>query len=315
MKSFQIVLLLAFLSSACLLKGEYPEKPIRVIVPTAAGGGHDTVARVFQRTIEEADLLSKKLVVVNIPGAGGAVGTRKIKDSPNGGYTIGVWNPNALISAKLMGITNYDHTDYEIIAMTGYTDLGMGVKEDSPIENVADLIDLAKRSPGSMKLATEIGTAAHIIPEILADKGGFQFRVVPSGGGSKRLASLLGGHTDISLFSSLALINFQASGIRPLMLFSDERTPLLPDTPTALESGIDLAINESRIWLAPKGTDNAKLEVIRAALKAAIEIPDARKRLEGLGITPIYGDQDSVLADIDRMRELTEPIIPKIRRR
>ena len=166
-----------------------------------------------------------------------------------------------------------------------------------------------------MKLATEIGTAALIIPEILAEKGGFQFRVIPSGGGSKRLASLLGGHTDISLFSSLALINFQASGIRPLLLFSDKRTPLLPDTPTALESGIDLAINESRIWLAPKGVEDAKLLVIRAALRAAIEIPNVRRRLEGLGITPIYGDQDYVLADIDRMRELTEPIIPKIRRR
>ena len=250
MKPFQIVLLLAFFSSACLLEGEYLEKPIRVIVPTAAGGGHDTIARVFQRTIEEADLLSRKLVVVNVPGAGGCRHSED-KDSPNDGYTIGVWNPNALISAKLMGITKYDHTDYEIIAMTGYTDLGMGVKEDSPIDNVGDLINLGKRSPGSMKLATEIGTAAHIIPEILAEKGGFQFRVVPSGGGSKRLASLLGGHTDISLFSSLALINFQAWE-SALLLFSDERTPLLPDTPTALESGIDLAINESRIWLARK---------------------------------------------------------------
>lgn len=307
------ILLLLFFSVALL--ADYPEKPIRVIVPTAAGGGHDTVARVFQHAIEEGKLLPEKLVVVNIPGAGGAVGTRKIKDSVNDGYTIGVWNPNALISAKLMGITNYDHTNYEIIAMTGYTDLGMGVKEDSPIEDLSDLIERAKAKPGSMKLATEIGTAAHIIPEILADKGGFQFRVVPSGGGSKRLASLLGGHTDISLFSSLALINFQASGIRPLLLFSENRTPLLPETPTALESGIELAINESRIWLAPKGTDNAKLDVIRAALKAAIESPEAMKRLQGLGITPIYGDQRSVLADIDRMRQLTEPIIPKIRRR
>jgi len=314
MKVF-LIALLCFLAIATALQGAYPEKPIRVIVPTAAGGGHDTVARVFQRTIEEGKLLSEKLVVVNIPGAGGAVGTRKIKDSTNDGYTIGVWNPNALISAKLMGITNYDHTDYEIIAMTGYTDLGMGVKEDSPIKDLSDLIERAKLEPGSMKLATEIGTAAHIIPEILADKGGFEFRVVPSGGGSKRLASLLGGHTDISLFSSLALINFQASGIRPLLLFSEERTPLLTDTPTALESGIALAINESRIWLAPKGTDNAKLEVIRAALRAAIETPDAKKRLEGLGITPIYGNEDSVLSDIDRMRDLTEPIIPKIRRR
>jgi len=309
------IYILLFLLIPGVLQGAYPEKPIRVIVPTAAGGGHDTLARVFQRTIEEGALLSEKLVVVNIPGAGGAVGTRKIKDSPNDGYTIGVWNPNALISAKLMGITDYDHTDYEIIAMTGYTDLGMGVKEDSPIKDLGDLIERAKSKPGSMKLATEIGTAAHIIPEILADKGGLEFRVVPSGGGSKRLASLLGGHTDISLFSTLALINFQASGIRPLLLFSEKRTPLLPDTPTALESGIELAINESRIWLAPKGTDNAKLEIIRAALRAAIESPDAKKRLEGLGITPIYGDQDSVLADIERMRELTEPIIPKIRRR
>lgn len=311
---FTVLIIASAILSIAPLHGDYPDQPIRVIVPTAAGGGHDTIARIFQRTIQDESLLPEKLVIVNLPGAGGAVGTRRIKDSPNDGYTIGIWNPNALISARLMGITNYDHADYEIIAMTGYTDLGMGVKTDSPIKSVDDLITRAKANPGSMKLATEIGTAAHIIPMILGDKAGFEFRIVNSGGGSKRLASILGGHTDISLFSSLALINFSASGIRPLLLFSEERTLLLPDTPTAKESGIDIAIAESRIWLAPKGTAPEKLDVLRQALQSAMESPAAQKQMANLGITPTYGDSEAVLVDIERMRELSDSVVAKMKR-
>ncbi len=292
----------------------FPDKPIRVIVPTAAGGGHDTVARIFQRVIQEKSLLSKKLIVVNVPGAGGAVGTRKIKDSPSDGYTIGIWNPNALISARMMGITNYDHNDYEIIGMTGYTDLGMGVKSDSSIDSVADMIAQGKGHSGALKLATEIGTAAHIIPVIMADKAGFEFRIVASGGGSKRLASLLGGHTQISLFAAHALINFQDSGIRPLLVFSNQRNPLLPETPTAKESGIDLSIIESRIWLAPKETPADRIAVIREALREAIADAEAQTRLTDVGLTPEFGDTYKVLADIESMRALSEPIIAKIRK-
>ena len=305
---FSIILAIASLSAS------YPDQPIKIIVPTAAGGGHDTMARIFQRAIQGESILPEKMVIVNMPGAGGAVGTRKLKDSPNDGYTIGIWNPNALISAKLMGITSYDHSDYEILAMTGYTGLGMGVKDDSSISSIADLIKQAQAKPGSIKLATEIGTATHIIPMILEDQADFEFRIVNAGGGSKRLASILGGHTDISIFSSQALINFSASGIRPLLMFSESRIPLLPDTPTAKESGIDIVLNESRIWLAPKGTDPRKLEVLRQALKTVIESPEAQKQMENLGISPVYGDGTAVLEDIERMRKLSEPVVAKMKR-
>ncbi len=314
LRSKRAVLFLAICALGCAGLNAFPDKPIRVIVPTAAGGGHDNLARIIQRTVQEQKLLPEKLVIVNIPGAGGAVGTRKMKDSPNDGYTIGIWNPNALISARLMGITNYDHNDYEIIGMTGYTDLGMGVKEDSSIASVAKLIEQAKATAGNLKLATEIGTATHIVPSIFADQAGFEFRVVNSGGGSKRLASVLGEHTDISLFSAQALINFQEAGLRPLLLFSDERHPLLPNTPTAKESGIDVSITESRIWLAPKGVPQDRLEVLRIALRAAIEDSETQDRLNSLAIRPVFGDSESVLADIEHMRSLTEPIVSKIRR-
>ncbi len=313
MKILPTLITCSLLASGPLLNA-FPDKPIRVIVPTEAGGGHDTIARIFQRAIQEKALLSEKLVIVNIPGAGGAVGTRKIKDAPNDGYTIGIWNPNALISAKLMGITQHDHNDYEIIGMTGFTDLGLGVKSESPINSVSSMIDRGKSKPGAIKLATEIGTAAHIIPIILADKAGFEFRVVASGGGSKRLASILGGHTDISLFSTLALINFSESGLKPLMLFSEERSPLLPDTPTAKESGIDLSITESRIWLAPKGTPEDRLAVIRQALAAATRDEDVKTRLKTLGMTPEFGGATVVTADLNRMRALAEPVIAKLKR-
>jgi tripartite-type tricarboxylate transporter receptor subunit TctC len=97
-------------------------------------------------------------------------------------------------------------------------------------------------------------------------------------------------------------------------MFSESRISILPDTPTAKESGIDIVLNESRIWLAPKGTDPRKLEVLRQALKMAIESPEAQKQMENLGISPVYGDSTAVLEDIERMRKLSEPIVAKMKR-
>jgi tripartite-type tricarboxylate transporter receptor subunit TctC len=98
------------------------------------------------------------------------------------------------------------------------------------------------------------------------------------------------------------------------MLFSEERSPLLPDTPTAKEGGIDISITESRIWLAPKGTPADRLAVIRKALEAAIQDEDVKARLETLGMNPEFGNSKTVLADIESMRALAASIIAKLRR-
>ena len=108
---------------------EWPEKPIKLILPTNAGGETDGLARLLQRAIAEKRLLPEKIVVVNLPGAGGTIGTRKLKESEPDGYTVGIWH-SGIVTSKAMGIVDYDHNDFELICMSGYTELLLGVVED-----------------------------------------------------------------------------------------------------------------------------------------------------------------------------------------
>ena len=114
------LLLVSSLIFASVAGGAFPDKPIKFIVPTNTGGGIDAQARILQRAIGDHELLPEKVVVVNIPGGGGVVGTGKIKSAVPDGYTIGLWNAG-LVTSRVMGISKFDHTDFEIIGMTGYT--------------------------------------------------------------------------------------------------------------------------------------------------------------------------------------------------
>src|SRR5690606_1207988 len=114
--------------------------------------------------------------------------------------------------------------------------------------------------------ATNIGLPVHFVPMMFGEAAGIDFRFAQIGGGSQRLASILGGHTDISMFSVSEFLRFAESGIRPLMLFSAERDERLPDVPTATELGFDFVREDGRIWLAPKGVPEAQLTYLRDAI-------------------------------------------------
>jgi tripartite-type tricarboxylate transporter receptor subunit TctC len=117
---------------------------------------------------------------------------------------------------------------------------------------------------------------------------GIKFRYVQSGGGALRLRSLLGKHTELSLFAGPEFLLFQSQGIKPLVMFSDTRTPELPDVPTAKEAGIGTVFEERVIAFAPKGTPKDRIDVIAAALRAALNDPELVERYKGLGIDRVF---------------------------
>ncbi len=305
-----IILFLCF--SLPLLSAAYPEKPIKVIVPASAGGGTDAMARLFQRSFVEDKLLPKKTVIVNIGGAGGVVGTRKIKDSEPDGYAIGLWNMGTMIS-KVMGISNFDHNDFEIVAATGSYKMGFGVKEDSPIKSIEDLVSISKEDPKSIKLALEMGTGAHVIPLLFEEETGIKFNYVNAGGGSRRLTSLLGNHTDVSAFSLLALKNFRSAGIVPIAVFSESRAAGLPEVPTAIERGIDVVFEGLFLWLAPKGTPVDRLDVVRKALEVVASNPDLQSDFEAMGVDSQFLPGDKVKKRLDDLLIRITPVAGNIR--
>ncbi len=301
--------LLLFCSLAC---GEFPERPIKIIVPTNTGGEVDTLARIFQRAFQKHDILPVKAVVVNIDGAGGTIGTRKIKESPADGYTIGIWTPG-IVTSKAMGIVNYDHTDFTVIGRTGYSQLGLGVLKDSRFDSIESLIATSKADPRSVKVATNIGLPVHLTPLMFAEGVGIEFNFIQTGGGSKRLASILGRHTDLSLFSLLEFNKFESTGLTPLVFLSEERVPHFPNTPTAREIGLDFVVSDSRIWLAPKETPIERIEYITNALKQVMALPEIVKEFESLGIHNEFGGPKEVHDFLDNMRERVTPIVAKAR--
>ena len=280
----------------------YPEKPIRTIIPIAPGGQTDVVARLLQQTIDKQKLLPEPLVIVNNAAAGGSAGTRLVKDSDPDGYTIGVFHMG-LLTAPAMGVVDYDHSAFELIGQIGRTQVGMGVPETSRFKTIKDVLAEAKAKPDTITVAMNIGLLPHFVPLMFQQDAGVAFRYVQAGGGAVRLKSLLGGHTEMSLFSGPEFLLYKEQGIRPLVMFSDVRAPELPDVPTAKESGANTVFEERIIAFAPKGTPKDKLEVVGKALKAAMDDPEVASRYQGLGIDRVFIDGPKLKELLDSLRD------------
>ena len=313
----RMILMVGLILSWNFLRGEdYPTRPIQVIVPTSPGGTFDKIARLVQRDMQSNQRLPEKLIIQNLPGAGGVFGTTRIKDAIPDGYTVGLWNPG-LVTSKLMGNADYDHTSFDIIGATGYVDLGLGVRDDSPFSSIEELITHLRNEPESIKVATNLGLPVHFFPLMFAETAKVEFRFVQVGGGSKRLASILGGHTDLGQFSILELENYRSDdperpGIKPLVFFTEERSPKFPLIPTARELGYNVALVESAFWLAPKGMPEQKLQVLRDALRSSMEEPDMVNEFKSMGMTAEFIEAPEVVEFLNDMRQRCEQI-PKAR--
>jgi len=282
----------------------YPEKPIRIVVPVAPGGSTDLVARIFQMTIDQKKLLPQPLVIVNNAAAGGTVGTRMIKEAEPDGYTLGIWHMG-LLTAAAMGVTDYDHTAYDLVGQVGAIEVGLGVKSDSKIMSIKDLVTEAKARKGEVSAATNIGLLPHFVPLMFGREAGVEFRWVQAGGGAIRLRSLLGNHTEFALFSVPEFVSYGPQGVRPLTVFADVRHPRIPDVPTAREAGYNFTFSEAILWLAPKGTPQTRIDVIARAIEAAMRDDEFKKRYDEQGIDPAYIPGGRLKAVLDqRMVEI-----------
>ena len=147
----------------------------------------------------------------------------------------------------------------------------------------------------------------------VATEGGMELRYVQIGGGAKRYQSLVGGHTDIAIFSVSELLQFGGTGIEPLVMLTEERVDALPDIPTAREFGIDVVAPSQRIWLAPKGVPADRLETLRTAFADAMERDDVAAQLEGFGLNAVFVGADAVNEQLDAARTATMPLVEKAR--
>ncbi|RVT86673.1 tripartite tricarboxylate transporter substrate binding protein [Rhodobacteraceae bacterium CCMM004] len=273
----------AFLGAAALFaaiahpaSADYPEEPITVVVPFSAGGGSDVLIRTLARVIQEKELLDVPLTILNVGGAGGTLGSRRVKEADADGYTY-LLSHFALLSAHATGVADYGLDAFEPVAQISSTCLIYAALEDYEHDTLAAAFDAAKAAPDTISEAINIGAVVHLTSWMATDAyGGVDLRYVQSGGGAKRFEFLYGGHVDLAQFSVAEFANFAPKGLKALALLDDQRNPNLPDIPTAKEQGIDARACVSDWVFAPKGTPAEVTQVMADAIATALETDEMK---------------------------------------
>ncbi len=285
----------------------WPEKPIRIVIPFAPGGTSDQIARIFQKSIEENNLSSQPLTIVNI-GGHYSVGARQAKDAPADGYNFLVLHV-ALMGGEGSGAVDFGYRDFDAVATTSEFCLTPAVMESSPIKTTGELVNGAKANPDSIVFGVNIGAINHMAALMLQETTpGARFRFVQVGGGAENFKQLAGGHTQAGVFSGAEYMSFKDSGVRALGWSGGERHPKLPDLPTLKEQGFDVQFCVANWWFAPKGTPQEAIDGMAAMLQKAMETPYVRQELDNRLFDAVFLQGDAMRASLDETWARIEPV-------
>ncbi|MDA7503867.1 tripartite tricarboxylate transporter substrate-binding protein [bacterium] len=276
----------------------YPKRPVKLIVPFAAGGGSDTFARILAKAIEDHEILPQPLIIINVPGAGGTIGSRRLKNARPDGYTY-LFLHEGIITSKYSGRVSYGPEAFEVIAGMGVSTLVIAVGKDSRIRNLKELMQTATDNPDEFIFSANLGSPSHFAGLMLENVSPeARFRYAQTGGGAKRFAALQGGHSDVSAFALSEYIQFKPSGLRAIALLGPKRIPEVQEVPTAIEQGFDVLNTNMQFWWAPKGTPQDKMAVISKALSKAMRTPEVQEKLSQLNITPVILQGKELAAEL-----------------
>jgi tripartite-type tricarboxylate transporter receptor subunit TctC len=257
--------------------GDYPDRPIRLLVPGAAGGGMDVVARLVANTM--AETLKQAVVVENRPGAAGNIAVNQLAKSPPDGYTVVLGQTSQLaINPSLYGNLPYDpFKDFIPVVLLADAPNVVIVPANSPIKSMADVVQAAKNAPDGLDVTTPgIGTVSHLTAELFARSAGIKLRHIPSRGANSALIDVVAGRIPLMLSSiptALGLIN--SGQLRAIAVSALARSPVLPNVPTIAEQGY--AGFDAGTWyglLVPAGTPSDVVKKLNDVGNAALKSPE-----------------------------------------
>ena len=282
---------------------DYPSRPITLIVPYAAGGGNDVMARAAADKMSRT--LGQQVVIENRGGAGGSIATRQIARSAPDGYTLGLGGTGTLaINPTLYPNVGYDpRKDFAPVGLIATSPLVVVVNPALPVRSVPELIDLARKEPGKLNFASAgTGSGIHLAAEYFATLAGIKLTHVPYKGSSPALTDLVGGHVSIYFSSLPPAVGLVKEGkVRALAVTSAKRSAIFPDLPTVAEvalPGYEAVLHYGIV--APAGTPRGIINKLGVALRAAVMSDDLRARLADDGAEPLASTPEEYAADIDR---------------
>ena len=278
-------------AGSCLAQtGAYPTRAVRMMVPFAAGGPTDVIARVVAQKLSES--LGQQFYVENLPGAGGNTGTAAVAKAPADGYTILVVSTGFIVNPSLYakGVPYDPVKDFAPVTLVAASPNVLTVNPTVPAKTVQDLIALVRASPGKFSFAQPAtGSTPHLNGELFKLEFGLDLTMVPFTGAAPAITSTIGGHTPIA-FTALppAMTNIKDGKLRALAVLSAQRVPALPDVPTAAEAGIPGHEGDTLTGIVvPARTPPAVVERLNAEIKKLVGLPDVKEKLEALGFVAV----------------------------
>jgi tripartite-type tricarboxylate transporter receptor subunit TctC len=298
---FQTTVLLSLTALSMLSQAQtavWPQKPIRIIVPFAAGGNTDGIARL---TAERLTLsLGQPVLIENRAGAGGAIAADLVAKATPDGYTLMMAAMPVLAILPTITKTNFDPLrDFAPISIVGSNPFVMAVHKSVPANNAKELADFVKKNPGKLNYASGgSGSVSHLSAALFVKRANIDMTHVSYKGGSPAVTDLLGGQVQM-YFGNLSELAPHAAGgqIRIIGVSSGQRARQLLDVPTVAESGFPGF--KTITWnglVAPAGTPSAVINRIAAAVKDAVALPDTIAKLGQMGVDPI-GDTPAQFLD------------------
>ena len=290
-------------------RAEYPEKPIRLIVPFSPGGGTDTIARSLGSLMAKS--MGQSVIIENKPGGSTIIGSEVVANSPPDGYTLLVATLAHAVNPSMQAKLPYNtEKAFAPVTLIGNSHNVLVVKPDSPFKTVGDIIEAAKKSPGKFSFASQgSGTSAHLAGEMLKNLAKIDLLHVPYRGAGPALTDVLGGQVDMMFATNAAVAGFIASNrLRPIAVTAPAGRSKISGVPTVEDTVPGYVVDSWYALYARAGTPQQVVDKIADAVKLAAQDQSFIKRAEGEGITLRPGSPAEldafVRADMERWRKI-----------
>ena len=263
---------------------DYPERAVRIVVPVAAGGGIDVMARMLGQKLSER--LGQQFVVENRAGAAGVIGSKAVAAAPADGYTL-LYSPSSLsLAVAVHKSPPYDVAkDFSPIINVAVSPYALLVHSSVPATDLQSLIAHAKGSPGRLSYSSAgTGSASHLAAELFKNMAGIDMIHVPNKGMNPALVDLMGGQVQVLFGSVPALLTERSDRVRPIAMAERKRSALMPDLATMDEQGLKgFEVGNWAGLLGPAGLDPAIVKKLNTEILAILDLPDMKERIKTLG--------------------------------
>ena len=298
--------------SSAHAQASFPSKPLKIVVPNAAGGAADITARTVAQKLSEA--LGQAVVIDNKPSAGGIVAGEMVARSEPDGHTLLLISSGTAVSAALFKSLPFDTVkDFTPVSKLASFDLVIAVAEGGRFKSLAELLAYARANPGKLNIGTpQIGTTQNLAADLFLSSAGLTAQIVPFNGTPPVITALRGGEIDamVEILGPL-MPQIQSKALRPVAVLSDKRSPVLPDVPAVRELGGNLAQFNVSSWnglSVPAKTPRDVVLRLSRELQTILALPEVKKRLLELslyaqGSTPEQA-ADTLNQDIRRWTEV-----------